>query len=724
MIIILELNNTRGEIVKIFFRTLIILVIIILVYFLNKYGLSEYLSLSYLKLNIIKFQELLAQKPILTISIYVAIYILTTSLSLPGATILTLAAGALFGLVKGVIIVSFASTIGATIAFLISRFILRDFFQNKWPEKFQAINKGVENEGAFYLFSLRLIPAFPFFLINILMGLTTLKTYIFFFVSQIGMLLGTIIYVNAGVQLSKIENLSDIMTTKILLSFSLLGVFPLIAKFIINKIKQRKVYTPYKKPKIFDYNMVSIGAGAAGLVSVYIAAMVKAKVAIIEKHKMGGDCLNTGCVPSKAIIKSAKIINFRNRAEEFGFKSIKIDFDFKNVMNRIKKVIAKIEPHDSIERYTKLGVDCIVGEAKIISPWEIEVNGKIISSKNIIIASGASPFVPEIEGIEKVNYLTSNNLWDIENLPKDLLILGAGPIGLELAQSFNRLGSKVTIIEMTNRVLLKEDLEVSQIILEQLQKEGVEVLTNHKALRFISNKKIELEHVGQIIEKTFSDIIFAIGRKANTKGFGLEELGIELNLNGTIKVNEYLQTKYPNIFACGDVAGPYQLTHMASHQAWYCAVNSLFGKFKKFKVDYSVVPWCTYTDPEVATVGRTLLDLQNENIDFEITKFDLFDLDRAIADGEDHGFIKVFTQKGSDKILGATIVSYHASDLIIEFISAMKNNYGLNQILGTIHPYPTMSEANKYVASEWKKSKIPVKILPYIKKFHEWNRYL
>lgn len=702
-------------------KLLIVVVIAALLFSTYYFNLTQYLTLDFLKDNRALLESYYANNTLKTVAIYFIIYILTTALSIPGAVILTLAAGAIFGVVKGSIIVSFASTIGATLSFSAARFLLRDTIEKKFKKALTKINQGIESDGYIYLLTLRLIPAFPFFLINLVMGLTKIKILTYFVVSQIGMLLGTIIYVNAGAQLVKINSVNEIFSAKLILSFSILAIFPLIAKFIISFIKKRKVYAPFKRPKSYDYNMVSIGAGAGGLVTSYIGATVNAKVALIEKSKMGGDCLNTGCVPSKAIIKTASVVHHSKRASDYGIKEIKVDFEFKDVMDRVKSVIKKIEPHDSIERYTNLGVDCITGKAKILSPWEIEVNGKVITTKNITIATGARPFVPPIPGLDKVKYLTSDNLWDLEVLPKKFLVIGGGPIGIELAQSFQRLGSQVTVVEMSNRLLAKEDPEVSDFIVKQLRSEGVEVLLEHQAKEFSSNLMVA-DYQGKDISIEFDEVLIAIGRRPNTKGFGLEDIGVKLRKNGTIETNDYLQTNFPNIYACGDVAGPFQLTHTAAHQAWYCAVNGLFGTFKKFKVDYSVIPWATYTDPEVATVGKNEVACKEEGIAYEVTKYGIDDLDRAIADSEDHGFVKVLTVPGKDKIIGATIVGNHASDLLLEFISAMKHNYGLNKILGTIHMYPTMGEANKYLAGVWKSERKPKKLLDFVRKYHSWVR--
>jgi dihydrolipoamide dehydrogenase len=698
-----------------------LLLFLVAIFALFKYfNLGSYLTLDYIKQNQAMLQSYYLENQVLTMSLFFFGYVIATAMSFPGATILTLLGGAIFGLSYGLLIVSFASTIGATLAFLFSRTILRESVQKKFGDKLKTFNDGVNNEGAFYLFTLRLVPVFPFFLINMVMGLTSMKVGTYFIVSQLGMLIGTAVYVNAGVQLSQLETLSGILSPAMIGSFIALGILPIMSKKIIDFIKAKKVYKKFTKPKKIDYNMVVIGAGSAGLVTSYIAAAVKAKVALIEKEKMGGDCLNTGCVPSKALIKSAKVAHTINKSSEYGINSSIDSVDFAKAMNRVHDVIGKIEPHDSIERYSSLGVECHTGTAKIISPWEVEVNGKILTTKNITIATGASPFVPQIPGIEKVDYLTSNNLWNIRELPKKFVVLGGGPIGLEMAQSFNRFGSEVTVVEMGGRIMSREDEDVSAEVTAKLESEGVVVKTSHKAIKFEGNVLI-CETTQGHVEIEFDKVLVAVGRKPNIKGFGLENLDITLRKNGTIEANGYLQTNYPNIYVCGDVTGPFQLTHTAAHQAWYCAVNALFSPFKKFKVDYSVIPWCTYTDPEVATVGHTEATAKDAALDYEITKYGIDDLDRAIADGNDYGFVKVLTAKGSDKILGATIVGVGAGELLAEFVTNMKYKKGLNSILGTIHSYPTMAEANKFAAGNWKKANAPQNLLKWVQRFHKWR---
>jgi len=700
--------------------TFIAIVLAISIFFY--FDLSQYLNLNWLKENHGHISGYVSTHYLQSVLVFIAIYIVATALSFPGATIITLAGGAFFGSFWGTLYVSIGSTIGATIAMLLARTLLRDWVESKFANRIKSINTGVEREGAFYLFTLRLVPAFPFFLINLGMGLTKISVLKYFVVSQVSMLPGTFVYVNAGSELSKLDSLSGILSPTLLGAFALLGVFPLIAKKIIEFFKARKIYAGFKKPKHFDYDMIAIGGGSAGLVTAYISAAVKAKVALIEKHKMGGDCLNTGCVPSKAILRAAKHVHHSRHLADYGADVGDIKVDFAKVMKRVHDVIKAIEPHDSIERYTSLGVECITGDAEIISPWEVKANGKVLTTRNITIAAGAFPFVPPIPGIENVDYLVSDNLWNITEQPKRFVILGGGPIGLEMAQAFARLGSEVSIIEMGPRVMSKEGSDVAEVIEKKLRAEGVHVLTGHKALRFEGTHSLIVEHEGNEKSIEFDRVLVAVGRRARTQGYGLENLNIKLRPNSTIETDEYLRTNYPNIFACGDVTGPYQLTHMAAHQAWYCAVNGIFGFLKKFKVDYSVVPWATYTDPEVATVGHTEDSAKSEGVAYEVYKYHLDDLDRAIADGETDGFVKVLVRPGSDQVLGATIVGAEASVSILEFVQAMKQGFGLNKILGTIHPYPSLGEANKYLAGIWKNATKPQLILNYLEKFHTWRR--
>ncbi len=696
--------------------------------------LGRFFSLAYVKESQASFAAIYDQRPVMVTVAFFAIYVAITALSLPGAAIMTLAAGASFGLVWGTIVVSFASTLGATLAMLAARYLLRDSIESRFSAKLADVNKGIAKEGAFYLFTLRLVPLIPFFALNLLMGLTHMKTWTFFWVSQVGMFAGTVAYVNAGTEIAKIDSLRSILSPGLIGSFVLLGLLPLVIKKVLDIAKRRKVYARWSavRPKTFDRNLVVIGAGAGGLVSAYIAAAVKAKVTLVESHKMGGDCLNYGCVPSKALIKSAKLAHQMRHGSVYGLSDTSPVFSFKGVMQRIHAVIRAIEPHDSVERYTGLGVEVLQGYAKIVNPWTVEIalNGggkQILTTRNIVIAAGARPFVPPLPGIDAVGYVTSDTLWDtfaqLDEIPRRLVVLGGGPIGCELAQSFQRLGAQVTQVEMAPRIMIREDEEVSALARRALEADGVVVLTGHKALRCEQAdnvKSLIVEHAGQEVRIEFDALLCAVGRVARLSGYGLEELGIPTDR--TVETNEYLQTIYTNIYAAGDVAGPFQFTHVAAHQAWYAAVNALFGDLKKFKADYSVIPWATFIDPEVARVGLNEQEAKEKKIAYEVTKYGIDDLDRAIADSEAHGFVKVLTVPGKDRILGVTIVGTHAGDLLAEYVLAMKQGLGLNKILGTIHTYPTLSEANKYAAGEWKRAHQPVKLLEWVRRYHDWKR--
>jgi pyruvate/2-oxoglutarate dehydrogenase complex dihydrolipoamide dehydrogenase (E3) component/uncharacterized membrane protein YdjX (TVP38/TMEM64 family) len=689
--------------------------------------LSRFLSLAAIKSGQTDLEAWRTARPVFAGVVFFAGYIAAAALSLPGAAVMTLAAGALFGLGWGVLIVSFASTIGATLAFLASRWLLGDWVQSRFGDRLAAMNAGVARDGGFYLFTLRLVPVVPFFAINLAMGLTPIRPWTFYWVSQLGMLAGTLVYVNAGTQLARIDSLSGIASPALLGSLVLLGILPLAARKIIDRVQARRIYARWQRPKTFERNLVVIGGGSAGLVTAYIAAALKANVTLVEKHQMGGDCLNTGCVPSKALIRSAKFLSHVQRAREFGIRSAHADFDFADIMERVQTVIKTIEPHDSAQRFIGLGVDVVQGAARIVSPWEVEIrhpDGQVqrLTTRSIVIAAGARPFVPPIPGIEQVDVLTSNNVWALRKRPDRLVVLGGGPIGSELTQAFARLGCRVTQVEMAPRILMREDPDVSDLVTARFRGEGIDVRVGHTATRVEvagAEKVLIADHGGQEVRVPFDALLVAVGRTANLTGYGLQELGVVTGR--TVEVNGYLQTNFPNIYAAGDVAGPYQFTHTASHQAWYATVNALLAPFKKFRADYRVIPWATFAEPEVARVGLNETEAKERNVPHEVTVYGMDDLDRAIADGEAHGFVKVLTVPGKDRILGVTIVGEHAGDLLAEYVLAMKHGLGLNKILGTIHTYPTLAEANKYAAGQWKRAHAPQALLAWAERFHAWR---
>ena len=714
-------------------KLLIILILAALIAAYFAFGLGDYLTVEGVKQVADDVGGYYARNPAQVIALFFLVYVAVTAASLPGAAVMTLAAGALFGVLVGTIVVSFASTLGATLAFLASRYVLRDTIEARFGERLKAVNQGLERDGAFYLFTIRMIPLFPFFVVNLVMGLTRIRAWTYAWVSQVGMLLGTIVYVNAGTQLARIDSLAGIASPAVLISFALLGIAPWFAKAIIAWIKRRKVYAGFDKPKRFDRNLVVIGAGSAGLVSALIAATVKAKVTLVEADKMGGDCLNTGCVPSKALIKSAKVAEQMRRADRYGLEPTEPKVPFNRTIERVMGAIRAIEPNDSVERYEGLGVDVVEGYAKIVDPWRVEITCKDggvqrLTTRAIVIAAGADPVIPPIDGLEGSGFLTSDTMWDafaqMDEPPARVVVLGGGPIGCELSQALARLGSQVTQIEMEDRVLGREDTEVSALAKASLEASGVRVLTGHRAARIgkgqLHASGTAPDHKNGDVTIPFDTLIVAVGRAARLRGYGLEQLGIDTER--TVVTDDFLATKFPNIYAAGDVAGPFQLTHVASHQAWFASVNALFGQFKRFKADYRVIPAVTFLDPEVARVGINESEAKEQGIDYEVTRFDLDDLDRAIAESETKGFVKVLTPPGKDTILGATIVGAHAGELLAEYVLAMKHKLGLGKILGTIHSYPTMAEANKFAAGEWKKKHKPEGLLNLVEKYHAWRR--
>lgn len=710
-------------------RLLLLLVMGCLIGAFFAFDLGHYLSLSQLQAR----QESLAlwvdRHFVAASLLFLVIYVLSTALSLPGASLLTLAGSAVFGVAWGLLLVSFASSLGATLAFLSARFLLRDWVSARFGDKLATFQAGMAKDGAFYLLSLRLIPIFPFFLVNLLMGLTPIRVSTYYWVSQLGMLPGTFVFVLAGSELATLTSTGNILSPGLMVALTLLGLMPWLMKKLAQTLALRRLHAPFQKPIRYDYNLVVIGAGAGGLVTSYIAAAVKAKVALIEKHRMGGDCLNTGCVPSKALIRAARFAAEQRKAGELGFSPSQSEADFAAVMARVAQVIREVEPHDSVERYQGLGVECIEGAARLVSPWEVDVNGRRLTTRHVVIATGARPLVPDLPGLGDVPYLTSDTLWQLRAPPRRLLVLGGGPIGCELAQSFALLGIPVTLVELADQLLPREEREVAEALRHQMERDGVTLLTGWRAERAQYQAmedglpiRLHLRRGGetQVIEG--EQLLLALGRVANVSGFGLEELGVTLAPRGTVAVDGFLATNYPSILAVGDVAGPYQFTHFAAHQAWYAAVNALFGQFKRFRADYRVIPAATYTTPEIARVGLNRKEAEAQGIAFEATRFDLAELDRAIADGEREGFVEVLTVPGKDKILGATIVGTHAGERIAEFVLAMRHKLGLGKILATIHAYPTLMEGNKYVAGEWKRAHQPTRILALLARYHNWRR--
>ncbi|MDM7951996.1 MAG: FAD-dependent oxidoreductase [Cyanobium sp. CZS 25K] len=695
-------------------------------------GWQRQLDLSALQASRVQLQAWRQAAPLPMAAGFVLVYVLVTGLSLPGATVLTLAGGAIFGLLQGTVLVSLGSTLGATAACLLARTLLREPVRRRFGHRLAPIEAGFRRDGAAYLLSLRLVPVVPFFLVNLLMGLTPMPLLPFAFVSQLGMLPATLVYVNAGTQLGQLTSVNGILSPALLGSLALLGLLPWIVKLLLGRWRLWRLYRPWSRPRHFDRNLIVIGAGAAGLVTAYIAATVRSKVTLIERDRMGGDCLNTGCVPSKALISSARLAARLRHADRYGLAPQEPLVDLHRVLERVREKVAAVAPHDSVERYTALGVDVRLGQARLLSPWQVAITAAdgtetLLTARAIVLATGAAPVIPALPGIDTLRVLTSETLWDaLAEHPSprpSLVVLGGGPVGCELAQALAQLGLPVTLLQRNERLLPREDPEVGALVRDVLERDGVRVHTGCRVERVgpgsAGGVQVHVEVGGAALCFTADELLCAVGRQARLEGHGLETLGIPTG--DTIVTNPHLQTLYPNIYAAGDAAGPWQFTHTAAHQAWYAAVNGLFAPVR-FAVDGRVIPRTTFTDPEVARVGLSEAEAIEQEVAFEVTRFALAELDRAIVESAETGFVKVLTVPGKDRILGVTIVAEQAGELLAEFVLAMKCNLGLGKVMGAIHAYPTLAEANKYAAGNWKKAHAPQRTLALLERFHTWRR--
>jgi pyruvate/2-oxoglutarate dehydrogenase complex dihydrolipoamide dehydrogenase (E3) component/uncharacterized membrane protein YdjX (TVP38/TMEM64 family) len=685
------------------------------------------LSLAFVQGQLATFRQQALDQPVAFPLAFGAAYALVTALSIPGAaSLLTLTAGAVFGLAVGTVVASFASTIGAVLACVLARFLLRDTVERRFAGFAATVNRGLDRDGPAYLFALRLVPVIPFFAINLGTALTRLPLRTFYWTSQLGMLPGTLVYVNAGRELGQVQSAGDVLSPGLIGAFALLGLFPLLARRGLQLVQARRHLARFPRPRRFDANLVVIGAGAAGLVTAYVAAAARAKVILIEQAEMGGDCLNRGCVPSKALLRAARLRADVQRARDFGLAASTGAVDLAAVLARVRRAVARVEPHDSVERYTALGVDCVAGTARIVSPWTVAVGDRVITTRSIVIATGGAPVVPPVPGLTGVPHVTSDTVWNLAELPARLLVLGGGPVGCELAQAFRRLGSEVILLEAGPRLLPREDPTVGALLVARLAAEGLRVLVDCRAEAFEPGPgggHVRCRHTdGREETIAFDQVLVPTGRRARTADLGLEDLGVGLNADGTVATNEFLQATIPTVFACGDAAGPYQLTHAGAHQAWYAAMNALYGRWWRLQPDYRVLPWCVFTDPEVGRVGLTEAEARAAGLDVEVTRFDLAELDRAIADGDNHGFIKVLTPRGRDRILGATIVAPHAGEILAELVLAMRHGLGLRKLLGTVHSYPTWAEASRQVAGAWQQAHLPLRLLGIAERVNRWQR--
>jgi pyruvate/2-oxoglutarate dehydrogenase complex dihydrolipoamide dehydrogenase (E3) component/uncharacterized membrane protein YdjX (TVP38/TMEM64 family) len=669
-------------------------------------GGSDYLTLGTLKGARDGLSAIVTEQPIAAALAFIATYIVIVALSLPGAAIMTLAAGALFGLIEGVALASIASTIGATLAMLAARFVARDWVRKRFPRAVEAVDKGVAKDGAVYLLSLRLAPVFPFFLVNLAMGLTAMPVVRYALVTWAGALPGTIAYTFAGTQLARIARPSDALSPGLIAAFLGLALVPLLGKWIANGVQRRRALGKFRRPKKFDANLIVIGAGSGGLVASLVAAQLEAKVVLIERAEMGGDCLNTGCVPSKSLIRVARSVAEIRKSSLFGVTIAEPSVDFGAVMRRLNETVATIAPNDSVERFRGLGVDVRLGEARLVDPWTVTIDGGApISAPEIIIATGAAPVVPPIPGLAKSNFATSETLWTklsaMDRVPKRVAVLGAGPIGCELGQALQRLGSQVTIVAMSEQLLEREDKEAADIVARALQKDGV-ALKLGAVVERVEGEALQLGSE----QVPFDLLIVAVGRKARLEGFGLDAF-------------DYISM--PHIRFVGDAAGGEQFTHFAGHSGAIAAINALIGRFGRLKYD-KLVPRVTFTSPEVASVGLTEAQAKEQKREVEVFTYPLAEADRAVIDGVGEGLVKLVSAKGKDRVLGATIVAPNAGDLIVPWILAIKNGVGLKAMQSLIYPYPTMSEAGRAAAGEWRKAHSSERVLRLAERWNKWRR--
>lgn len=648
------------------------------------------------------------------------------SLGIPGALILTLLAGAVFGWKWGTVIVSVSSTAGACCAFLLSRYFFRELIGEKYSGKGKSVLDAYESKGPLFLLSLRLVPIVPYFLVNLLMGVTRIPLATFALLSAVGMFPSTMLYVKAGVNFSQIRSVSDILSKKMLLLFCFFALIPVAANWMLPRIRFWWVMRKYPKPKSFDYNFVVVGAGSAGLVAANLGARLQAKVALVERGKSGGDCLNRGCVPSKTLLAIAKGVHHRESAESVSAPYGKAKKEYTAVRRSIQRVIEQIAPHDSFERYESLGVDCFEGNAEVISPYEVKVGEKVLTTKNVVIATGASPILPVMPGIREQGVYTSDTIWEMQDLPTRLLVLGGGAIGCELAQAFSRLGVKVTIVEKGPRILAREDERASMLLTGSLQKEGVKLFCETEAVRIDrvqEHLNVQMRRLDGSAENLEVDaVLVALGRKPNQEVF-LNAKGIESLSRAAVKVDSDLSvTTLPNFFFCGDSIGPDFFTHAAGFQGSVVALNALFGGWRKFSGTPKVMPRCIFTEPEVASVGMGEDVLKREKIPFTVCFYSWEKFDRALTEGKENGFVKVFLARGSDKILGATIVGERAGEILQQIVFAMHHGKGLGSFVNVIQPYPSYADCVRMAALAWKNNSAPKWIFPWLRDFHKWNR--
>jgi pyruvate/2-oxoglutarate dehydrogenase complex dihydrolipoamide dehydrogenase (E3) component/uncharacterized membrane protein YdjX (TVP38/TMEM64 family) len=700
-----------------------------------------------------------------------AVYILACVLFIPGS-LLTLGAGFVFGIVVGTITVSIASTLGATAAFLLGRTLARPWIEARVAHrpKFRALDEAVRRQGFKIVLLTRLSPIFPFNLLNYTFGLTRVSLRDYILASWIGMLPGTVMYVYLGTTLKTLADLAagNVPTSvgqQVLFGAGLVAtvaVTVLITR-LARKALQEAIPPPTRQTEPLAhgdlampntvqvlpddvhnqtlvanvhprdwvnpqpqsrYNLVVIGAGTGGLVCAAGAAGLGARVALVEKHLLGGDCLNVGCVPSKALLRAARAYADVRDAAGFGVTvppGAKVDFPA--VMERMRRLRAGISPNDSAARFHSLGVDVFLGAAHFTGPDAVEVNGQTLRFARAVIATGGRPIQPPIPGLAEAGFQTNETIFSLMELPRRLAVIGAGPIGCELVQAFARFGSQTFLVGKQPQILPREDPDAAQLVETALQHDGVQLLLGHdlrRVERSGGERVLCLESPHGPKEIRVDDILVAVGRVPNVDGLNLEAAGVAHDSRIGVQVDDRLRTTSPRIYAVGDVCSRYQFTHAADAMARLAIQNALF--FGGARLSALTIPWCTYTDPEIAHVGLYERQAQEQGIAVQTLTQPLDGVDRALLDGETAGFVRVHLRRGTDKILGATIVARHAGDMISELTLAMTGGLGLRTPARTIHPYPTQAEAIKKVADAYNRTRLTPFVKRMLDKWMAWTR--
>ncbi len=692
-----------------------------------------------------------------------AAYAVLTVAMIPGSA-LTIGSGLIFGFWKGFAVVTVGANLGALGAFLLARTLFRERAEAlaRGQKTFRAVDSAIAREGFRIVLLLRLSPVFPFTVLNVLLGVTGISAASYVLANLIGMLPGTLMFVylgtlgeaaagtqSLGQTVLRIVGLAatvvvTVVITRIarraLKAASLdgganPGVAPEAApvgagaktipgdaydQALLASVKPTAHVNPIPQDR---YNLVVIGAGTAGLVTAAGGAGLGAKVALIEKHMFGGDCLNVGCVPSKGIIRAGRAAAAVREAGAFGIRLAgEPRIDFAATMERMRRLRAGIAPHDSVKRFSELGIDVYLGEGRFTGPDEIEVGGNKLRFQAAVIATGARATFPRIPGIEEVEPLTNENVFTLTELPRSLILLGAGAIGCEMAQTFRRLGSEVTIVIRGNRIMTREDPDAALIVQRKFEQEGIRVLTGSaikRAEKRGGKKVIVIERDGSEESVEADQILIGMGRAPNVEGLGLSAAGIAYGTEG-VTVDANMRTTNPRVFAAGDICSRLKFTHAADAQARIVLRNALF--FGRARATDLVIPWCTYTDPEIAHVGCYEKEARDRGLAVTTFTVPLEDVDRAILDGETEGFGRIHLKSGTDRILGATVVASHAGDMIGELTMAIQNGLGAGKLASVIHPYPTQGEVVRKLGDAYMRTKLTPGVKRIMARILRWRR--